>query len=100
MIFTVLPALARRFQPFEGTPYPELACRSCHGDDAEEVEFRMPNGLPSLDPSHMPSADSSNPEEARTTRFMAEVVLPTADRLMQAGGRLTCFSCHPRVGDE
>lgn len=100
MVFTVLPAMARRFHRFEGTPHPELGCRTCHGDDAEDVDFRMPNGLAALDPENMPSATSRDAERARTARFMADVVLPTTDRLMQAGGTLTCFSCHPGAGDE
>jgi hypothetical protein len=92
MTFTFLPNMSRRFQRFADTEYPELACVTCHGMDAEEVDYRMPNGLPPLDPNALPDADDSS-----MARFMIEVVVPQADRLMQAGGRVDCFSCHPRT---
>lgn len=90
MTFTVHPTLARRFQRFAETEYPELACVTCHGMDGEAVDYEMPRGLPPLDPAALPDADTSP-----TARFMVEVVLPETDRLMRAGGTTTCFSCHP-----
>lgn len=50
MTFTVLPSLARRFRAHRDEGAATLACRTCHGDDAEAVRYRMPNGLPPLDP--------------------------------------------------
>ena len=89
MTWTLLPAMARAIHRFERTPYPRLACVTCHGRDAEEVSYRMPRALPALDPANMPDEDDD------TVRFMREVVRPLADRLMEAGGTVTCFSCHP-----
>lgn len=99
MTWTLLPNMARRFRLFERTALPELACITCHGVDAESHDYRMPATLPPLDPAHMPSADAADPEEARTVRFMTDVVTPFADRMMRAGGTITCFSCHPRAGE-
>lgn len=87
MTFTVHPTLAVRFQQYYGTDSATLACITCHGRDAEEVAYQMPNGLPTLDPEAIPDTDEA--------RFMAEVVTAVADRTMRAGGTITCFTCHP-----
>lgn len=94
MTWGLLPAMARRFRAFEGTPEPRLACVTCHGRDAEEVAYRMPHGLPPLDPANLPDPAS------RTVRFMREIVVPLTDRLLEAGGTITCFSCHPSAAHE
>lgn len=91
MTFAMLPSMATRFREFRGTADAELACVSCHGMDAEGVDYRMPNGLPPLDPESMPDGEVAT--------FMADVVVPAADRLMRAGGTTTCFTCHPRGGE-
>jgi len=90
MTFTFHPNMSRRLQRFRQTEYPELACVTCHGMDAEDVDYRMPNGLPPLDPAAMPG-----PDDSEMARFMTDVFMPEADRLMRVGGTTTCFSCHP-----
>ena len=90
MTFAMLPSMATRLREFRGTEEAELACVSCHGMDAEAVDYRMPRGLPALDPAAMPEGDVAT--------FMADVVVPAADRIMRAGGTTTCFTCHPRGG--
>jgi hypothetical protein len=100
MTWLVHPRMARLFQRFEKTQSPELTCRTCHGSDAEKVQYRMPNGLPPLDPVHMP--DPHEGPDAEITKFMYEEVTPTmADLLGVPVGDLRsrrgfgCFSCHP-----
>ena len=88
MTLYVLPAMARRFRQHRNTEFATLTCLSCHGPDAEAVDYRMPNGLLPLDPQAMPDT-----EEAR---WMAEVVVPSFDRSALAGGTTTCYSCHER----
>ncbi len=91
MTFVVLPNMARLFQRFHGTEYPELTCRSCHGADADQVAFAMPHTLSPLDPAHMPDPRS------RIVKFMADEVTPMFARLIEApAGSVTCFSCHAR----
>jgi hypothetical protein len=105
MTFLVLPNMARLFERFEGTPYPTLTCRSCHGDDAEAVQYRMPHGLPALDPDHLPGAGDADPRTARLARFMIEEVTPQMADLVgvplqdgRTGGGFSCFNCHPARG--
>jgi len=95
MTWAVLPNMGRTFWHFEGKAAPELSCRTCHGADAEAVKYRMPNGLPSLDPAHMPSATSANAKEARIVKFMQDEVVPQMRELLGAP-QLSCFTCHPR----
>ncbi len=99
MTWSVLPNMARKFQAFAGTAYPELSCISCHGADGERVLYRMPNGLPALDPGHLPNPQSQNAREARFARFMIEDVTPSTARLLGKPD-VSCFTCHPRMGSE
>ena len=97
MTWLVLPTMARKFQAFSGSRYPELSCFSCHGADAEQVAYRMPHGLPALDPAHLPNAQSHDPREARYAAFMMNEVTPTMRELL-GKPNLTCMTCHPAVG--
>ena len=97
MTWLVLPTMARKFQAFSGTPYPELSCFSCHGEDAEQVKYAMPHGLPALDPAHLPSPQSDNAREARYAAFMTNEVTPLTAELL-GKSNVSCMTCHPRVG--
>ena len=91
MTFKVLPNMGRLFQRFDGKPAPDLMCKTCHGDDAEQVGYAMPHGLPALDPARMPDP------ERRVTRFMKDEVTPQmADLLGIDRASFGCFGCHPR----
>ena len=96
MTWRILPNMARMFHRFEGTEVPRLSCLTCHGRNAEEVEYRMPNGLPPLDPDDLPRADSPDEREAKVARFMMEDVTPFLARMLDAR-EVSCFTCHPRV---
>jgi hypothetical protein len=102
MTFTVLPNMARLFQRFRQTSDPDLTCRSCHGVDAESVYYKMPHGLSPLDPNRLPNPESSDPQEARMARFMADEVTPTMAELLEVPRfdprtrqGFSCFNCHP-----
>lgn len=89
MTLYVLPSMARQFRRHRGEPFATLTCLSCHGENAEAVDYRMPNGLYPLNPEALPNTDEA--------RWMAETVVPAYDRVAQAGGSTTCFSCHERA---
>ena len=98
MTFSVLPNMAHAFQRFAGTADPELTCRTCHGHDAEAVEYKMPRDLPPLDPRHLPDATNRDPRIARTAKFMIDEVTPgMADLLGVDRATFTCFACHPEA---
>jgi hypothetical protein len=102
MTFAVLPNMGHLFQRFRGAPAPDMTCRTCHGQDAERVAYKMPHGLPPLDPSHMPDANSHDATEAKMAKFMTEEVTPAMADLLgetrSAPGQkqgFSCFNCHP-----
>jgi hypothetical protein len=104
MTWVVLPNMAKHFQDFAGAADATLTCRTCHGPDPEAVSYRMPRGLPALDPRHLPSASDPG-ERGRTAKFMIETVTPAMADLLgeplydaktQRG--FGCFKCHPALG--
>lgn len=101
MEHVVMPAMKPLFQQFDAEEYSHFSCATCHGRDAREVNFRMPNGVEPLDPAHMPSEDG---ESGRAMHFMAEQVKPRmAELLHQTQWSPTnpqgfgCFNCHAMV---
>jgi hypothetical protein len=105
MTFSVLPNMARTFQRFEGSQYPTMTCRTCHGADAEAVHYAMPHGLPGLDPDHVPDGHDADPRIARIARFMIDEVTPQMADLIEVPLRdpstkqgFDCFRCHPAAG--
>jgi hypothetical protein len=90
MTWSVLPAMARSFQAFEKAENAKLTCRSCHGVDAEERSYAMPNPtLLALDPAVLPSSAS-----APVVDFMNSIVVPRM-RELTGNPSLGCFQCHP-----
>jgi hypothetical protein len=72
-------------------------CQTCHGENMEEADFRMPNGLhplPSDDPLKAALA-----EDEPAARFMVEQVVPTMNELLgkddaRDSARVACLDCH------
>ena len=92
MTFKVHPNMARLFQHHDGKGDPDMTCRTCHGQDAAQVAYAMPHGLPALDPARMPD------EHSAKVRFMREEVTPTMADLLGVDRRVfSCFGCHPRA---
>jgi hypothetical protein len=104
MTFTVLPNMGQTWQEFSKTAAPTLTCRTCHGANAEDMNYKMPNpNLPQLDPQHMPSKTSKDANEARWATFMIDEVVPSMASLMDAapydrktGSGFGCFNCHTK----
>lgn len=94
----VEPAMQELFQEFDPVEYAEFSCSTCHGDDAEEVEYELPNSLEPLPLSGHPFSESSDPEEARYGEFMEDVVkpemAPLVDQSLVGAERFSCYSCH------
>lgn len=91
MTFTVLPNMARTWRDFQGTADPTMTCRTCHGKDAEAVQYRMPN--PSL-----PKIDPARPPKGRVADFMTKTMVPDMlDLLGTTPEHFGCNSCHPHA---
>jgi hypothetical protein len=105
MTFLILPNMAPVFQRFAQSPYPSMTCRTCHGADAEAVQYKMPHGLPALDPAHLPDAHDRDPRRARLAKFMIDEVTPRMADLLsvprydpRTKTGFSCFNCHPVQG--
>ncbi len=97
MTFTVLPNMGKTWQAFTKSDAPTLTCRTCHGQNAEDVKYKMPNpNLPPLDPEHLPRKDSSDANEARWATFMIDEVVPQMIDLIDPPPTFGCFNCHTK----
>ena len=85
MTFTVLPNMARTWRDFKHTEDASMTCRTCHGQDAEAVNYRMPNpSLAKIDPAHPPVNE--------TATFMKTKMVPQMSELVSA--EVGCNTCH------
>ncbi len=94
----VEPTMQGFFQEFDAEEYAEFSCPVCHGDDAEDVEYELPNQLEDLPLSGHPYSQSSDPRIARYGEFMEDVVKPQMaqllDRPLTGPQRMSCYDCH------
>jgi hypothetical protein len=90
MTWSLLPAMMPVMKQTFATVDPELNCRTCHGANAEAVAYAMPNGLPPLDPRHMPTGKVAEAMRRDVTPLLSEIL----------GKTTTCFSCHPSAEAE
>lgn len=97
-----MQALMASFDAEEGE---EFGCKSCHGDNAKEVGFEMPNGLHPLVASEIESMpNSDDEEEARWAVFMMKKWEPKMAALLgkqpydpATGQGFSCFDCHAQA---
>jgi len=89
MTFKVLPNMARTWQAWKKTEWPEMTCRTCHGKDAEAVNYKMPSpSLPPIDPAHPPRNPAAD--------FMRTRVVPDMIGMLETTPEhFSCNACHP-----
>lgn len=98
MAEVVMPEMRTLFQEFDGTRFAEFSCETCHGANAHDVNFHMPNGVAPLDPAHIPAVFSSTEPGAvfmtqRVWPRMAELIgEPLYDAETHEG--FSCLNCH------
>ena len=103
MVQVVMPRMIELYTEFDPAEAANFTCASCHGANAADVQFRMPNGISPIDPANFPTPNSPDPEIARQAAFMTNTLTPEMTRLIgaQPFDRMTmmgfgCFSCHGR----
>ncbi len=90
MTFKILPNMARTWRDWKKTEYPEMTCRTCHGKDAEVVNYKMPNpSLPPIDPAHPPQNAASQFMQTRVVPDMIAMLETTPEHF-------SCNACHPK----
>ncbi|HVU02863.1 MAG TPA: hypothetical protein VHE30_13980 [Polyangiaceae bacterium] len=101
MASRVVPKMREVFHGLDPKGDEKFGCETCHGEDAEVVDYRMPNSLYPL-PQKNTIAEATDYDD-KTTKFMVEHVVPAfAALLSQPVGDpehpekgVTCFTCHP-----
>lgn len=102
MANVVMPRMRTLFQEHDPEEFASFTCATCHGENAREVGFHMPNGLHPLNPAEIPAMFTSNDEHTReTAQFMAGPVVQTMAELLgtspydpQTHQGFGCMGCH------
>ncbi|HET6284162.1 MAG TPA: hypothetical protein VFH73_24610 [Polyangia bacterium] len=103
---TVLPKMKATFQAFDAKEFKQFKCTNCHGKDAKERKFKMPNpsilNLPGT-PADMAALLQKEPKLQRWAKFMGEEVkpqmadllgIPAFDPKKREAGGFGCKNCH------
>ena len=92
----VEPPMRTLFQEFDPVQFEDFGCATCHGEDAAEIEYELPNGVT---PISFP-LDVSEPGREELAEFMDDVVKPQMAALVDEQpfpqGDFGCFACHER----
>jgi hypothetical protein len=91
----VLPAMKTMFKNYDENTYKQFKCQTCHGDDMNEVKYKMPSdAIYALNPAD-PVKGAMEYDE-KITKFMVDEVVPKMSELL---GEPTegpgCMQCHP-----
>ena len=99
---TVMPEMRRMFQAHDAQRFARFTCGTCHGANAREVNFRMPNGIAPLNPASIPGMfQSQDPMHV----FMTQRLWPRMTALLgaqpynpQTHQGFGCLGCHGMAG--
>jgi hypothetical protein len=101
MGITVMPAMKEAFKAYDENEFKQFKCQTCHGDDMNDVKFKMPSDsiypLPKADP-----VKAATEYDEKMTKFMVEKVVPDMAKLLDMepdptgkGAGFGCMACHP-----
>jgi hypothetical protein len=99
MGLTVYPKMKSLFHAQSTTDFAHFRCQTCHGEDMETADFKMPNALYSLSPTD--PIKSGNDDNPGMTKFMVESVVPAMKELFakddpEMASEFGCLNCHQR----
>jgi hypothetical protein len=96
----VFPKMRGVFTAFDADRFSGFSCQTCHGEDMEMVDFKMPNKLYAL--SRKDTLQSAREYDPKVTDFMISSVLPKMAGLLdmqpydrESKSGFGCFGCHP-----
>ncbi len=105
----VVPRMSVLFREFDEKEFPKVGCKTCHGPDAKERKFEMPN--PKLEelPATQEGWAELQKEHPEWLKFMGEKVKPEMAKLLSMPendptnpnpqpGTVGCSTCHPMAG--
>ena len=95
---TVMPEMQAMFQEQDAERFADFGCATCHGDNMQEADFVMPNGVAPLDPAQLGAMFAS---EQPMAQFMTQRVWPRMAELLQeapydpqTNAGFGCLNCH------
>lgn len=106
---TVLPKMKALFVEFDAKQYKRFNCETCHGKDAADKEYKMPNpDLPKLpQPTDRAAFMALQQKKPEAVKFMGTKVKPTLASLLglpewtpQNPNGFGCYGCHTKEGEE
>jgi len=97
----VFPKMKGLFTEFDANRFSGFACQTCHGDEMEMVDFKMPSDkLYAL--ARKDTLKSAREYDAKVTDFMLGTVMPKMAELLdmppydrETRSGFGCFGCHP-----
>jgi len=100
MAVAVFPKMRHLFQEQDSEKYADFSCQTCHGEQMERVDFRMPNDLFALDATG--TVEHAKEYDEKVTDFMLGAVVPGMAKLLGAEAftlenptGFGCMGCHP-----
>jgi hypothetical protein len=104
MAEVVMPEMSAMFQEHDAEEFADFSCATCHGDNAHDVAFHMPNGLHPLNPAEIPAMfGSTDPDLV----FMTQRVWPRMAELLEmqpydpeTHEGFSCMHCHATAAAE
>jgi hypothetical protein len=100
---TVLPEMKKVFAAFDPKAFANVTCATCHGKDAAEKKFKMPNGdLPKLPgPTDRAGFMALAEKKPEVVKFMGTQVKPKMASLLglpewtpASPTGFACYNCH------
>ena len=95
---TVMPTMRDLFQATDPERYADFGCTTCHGENAQDVQFSMPNGLVPLSHEQIPQVFQS---QDPMPQLMTQQVWPRMAELLgeapfdpETGEGFSCMRCH------
>ncbi len=104
----VVPAMSELFVAYDAERFGDFGCATCHGTDARERHYAMPNpSLPVLYPTGSVGQHQAVARFPEGVRFMYNEVTPAMRQLLGAPEfdessheGFTCFACHVRAAED
>lgn len=101
MGLVVYPRMKEAFVAFDAEGFKDFKCQTCHGEDMEAVDFKMPNALYAL--SATDPMGSARDYDEKVAAFMTETVVPAMTELLgeepyrpETHQGFGCFECHQK----
>jgi hypothetical protein len=98
---TVLPEMKKLFQAHDGAAFGTFKCQTCHGNDMQAKNFKMPNdSIYPLNPKD--PIKGAMDYDKKITKFMVDEVTPKMAAMLDEkpmgkdpAGTFGCLRCHP-----